>query len=116
MKNILLFTGVFVLAAAAQAAAPARHAAPAPAKAAAPAAPKQQIQEVSYEDLGKHLNQHIVVRTTLRTERSGVLIKYSGTAIDLKLDTGATLGLPRETIRSVGIPMVAADAPLPEKK
>ena len=116
MKNTVLFASMFVFMATAQAAAPARHAAPVAAKAAAPAAPKQQYQEVSYDDLGKYLNQHIVVRTTLHTERSGTLVKYSGTAIDLKLDTGATLGLPRETIRSIGIPIPPADAPVPEKK
>jgi|KBSSwiStaDraftv2_1062776.scaffolds.fasta_scaffold302832_2 hypothetical protein len=117
MKNTLLFTGIFLLFTGAHAVTPAKHAAPpVAAKAAAPAAPKQQYQEVSYDDLAKYLNQHVVVRTTLHTERSGTLVKYSGTAIDLKLDTGATLGLPRETIRSIGIPIVPADAPVPEKK
>ena len=104
MKNTLLFTSIFFLTAGAQAAAPAKHAAPAAVKA-APAAPKQQYQEVPYDDLGKYLNQHVVVHTTLHTERSGVLVKYTRTAIDLKLDTGATLGLPRETIRNAAIPM-----------
>jgi hypothetical protein len=104
----------------AHAAAPAQHAATsaAPAKTAPAAAPKPQLQEVSYEDLSKHLNQRVVVRTTLHTERSGTLVKYSGTGIDLKLDSGATLGLPRDTIRSVGIPIAPPDPLFPsdEKK
>lgn len=102
--------------ASAHAAAPVRHAAPAkaPTKAAEPAKP--QLQAVSYEDLSKYLNQRIVVRTTLHTERAGTLLKYSGTAIDIKLDTGATLGLPRETIKSIGVPIAPADPLFPEKK
>ena len=58
--------------ASAHAAAPAPHAPPAkaPTKAAEP--PKPQLQAVSYEDLGKYLNQRIVVRTTLHTERAVV--------------------------------------------
>ena len=79
-------------------------------------APKQQLQEVAYEDLGRYVNQHIVVHTTLRTERSGTLVKYSQTSIDMKLDSGATLGLPRETIKNVGVPIAPPDPLFPEKK
>jgi len=106
----------------ANAASPATHAAPAAAatkaqKTAPPAAPKEQLQEVSYDDLGKYLNQHIVVRTTLHTERRGTLVKYSGTAIDLKLDTGAVLGLPRETLKTIGVVVPpAAQLPAGDKK
>jgi len=112
---ILSTTLLFTLTASVHAAAPATHAASAAKtqKAAAPAAPKEQLQEVSYEDLGKYINQRIVVRTTLRTERRGTLVKYSGTAIDLKLDTGATLGLPRETIKSMGVPVAPPDPLFP---
>jgi hypothetical protein len=97
------------------AAAPAKHVAPATSKKPAEP-PKAQLQEVSYDDLGKYLNQRIVVRTTLHTERAGTLVKYSGTAINLKLDTGATLGLPRDTIRSIGVPVASAGPLVPEKK
>ena len=114
MKKVVLWAIVFLFATCAHAAAPAKHAASAaPAKAAEP--PKPQLQEVSYADLGKYLNQRIVVRTTLHTERAGTLVKYSGTAIDLKLDTGATLGLPRDTIRSVGVPIAPSDPPAADK-
>jgi hypothetical protein len=117
MKITALFTSILLLTIDAQAAAPAAHAAPTtPAKTAPAAAPKPQLQEVSYEDLSKYLNQHIVVRTTLHTERSGVLVKYSQTAIDLKLDSGAVLGLPRDTIRAAGIPIAPPDPLFPEKK
>src|SRR4051812_13938918 len=79
---ILCTTLLFTLTA--HAATPAAPAAPAAKahKAAPPAAPKEQLQEVTYEDAVKYLNQRIVVHTTLRTERRGTLVKYSGTAID----------------------------------
>ena len=64
---------------------------------------------MSYEELAKYLNKQIVVRTTLHTERRGTLVKYSGTAIDLKLDTGAVLGLPRETLKTIGVPVAPPD-------
>ena len=107
---------MFMACVSAHAAAPAQHAPPAkaPTKAAEP--PKPQLQAISYEDLGKYLNQRIVVRTTLHTERAGTLVKYSGTAIDLKLETGATLGLPRETIKSIGVPIAPPDPLFPDKK
>jgi len=117
MNKVLLFTSIYLLIASAHAAPTAAGHAPAPAAKSAPvAAPKPQMQEVPYDDLVKYLNKRIVVRTTLRTERSGILLKYSGTAIELKLDTGATLGLPRDTIRAIGVPVEAADALFPEKK
>jgi hypothetical protein len=114
MKIAILYT-TLLFTASACAAAPAAHVAPAAKaqKTAPAAAPKEQLQEVTYEDLGKYLNQHIVVRTTLHTERRGTLVKYSGTAIDLKLDTGATLGLPRETIKSLGVPVAPPDPLFP---
>src|SRR5689334_22786116 len=116
MKKALLFTSIFMACASAHAAAPAKPAPPtkAPTKAAEP--PKPQLQEVSYEDLRKYLNQRIVVRTTLRTERAGTLLKYSGSAIELKLDAGATLGLPRDTIKSIGVPIAPPDPLFPDKK
>lgn len=115
MKLAMLCT-TLLFAATAQVAAPGAHAAPAAAKVqktTPPAAPKEQLLEVTYEDAAKHLNQRIVVRTTLHTERRGTLIKYSGTAIDLKLDSGATLGLPRETIKSIGVPVAPPDPLFP---
>ena len=102
--------------ASAHAAAPAKHAAPAKAPAKAEEPPKPQLQTVSYEDLKKYLNQRIVVRTTLHTERAGTLVKYSGSAIDIKLDTGATLGLPRDTIKTIGVPIAPPDPLFPDKK
>ena len=117
MRTTALFTSILLLSASTHAATPSAHAAPvASTKAAPAAAPKPQLQEVSYEDLVKYLNQRIVVRTTLHTERSGTLVKYSQTSIDLKLDTGAVLGLPRDTIRAAAIPIAPPDPLFPEKK
>ena len=111
---MILYTSLVFAFSGAQAAPPATHPAAVPAKQAP--APKEQLQEVAYEDLAKYLNQRLVIRTTLHTERRGTLVKYSGTAIDLKLDSGATLGLPRDTIRSIGVPAPPPDLLIPEKK
>jgi hypothetical protein len=115
MKIAILFTTI-LFAVSVQAAPPAAHSAPAAAKAAPPAAPKQQVQEVPYEELGKYLNKRVIVRTTLHTERSGILIKYTATAIDLKLDTGATLSMPHDTIKNAGVAIAPADPLYPDKK
>jgi hypothetical protein len=114
MKIAILFTTI-LLTVSVHAAQPAAPSAPA-AKAAPQAAPKPQVQEVSYDELGKYLNKRVVIRTTLHTERSGILTKYTGTAIDLKLDTGATLSLPRDTIRNAGVSIAAPDPLFPDKK
>jgi len=109
-----VFTSILLALATAHAAQPAKHADPAPpAKA---AAPKQQLQEVPYEDLGKYLNKRIVVRTTLRTERRGMLTKYTGAAIELTLDSGAALTMPRDTIRTAAIPVPPPDPLFPGDK
>ena len=115
MKIAILFASLLLGIAGANAAAPPTHTVPAgkEPKTAAPPAPKEQLQEVTYEDAVKYLNQRIVVRTTLHTERRGIMVKYSGTAIDVKLDTGATLGLPRETIKSIGVPIAPPDPLFP---
>ena len=115
MKIAILFTTI-LLGASVQAAQPPAASAPAAAKAAPQAAPKLQFQEVPYDELGKYLNKRVVVRTTLHTERSGILMKYTGTAIDLKLDTGATLSMPRDTIRNAGVPIAPPDPLFPDKK
>jgi hypothetical protein len=95
---------------------PATPAQPAAAKTAAPMATKTQLQEVTYEELAKHLNQRIVVRTTLHTERSGTLVKYSGTSIQLKLDSGAVLTMPHDTLRTIGVPVAPPDPLFPQTK
>jgi hypothetical protein len=115
MKIAILFTTI-LLTAGVHAAQPAAPVTPGAAKAAPQAAPKPQFQEVPYDELGKYLNKRVVVRTTLRTERSGILTKYTGTAIDLKLDTGATLSMPRDTIKNAGVAIAPPDPLYPDKK
>ena len=66
-------------------------------------------QAVAYADLGKYLGKNIIVHTTLGTVRSGILTKYTNTAIELKLEGGADLTMPAESIRSIGMPVSPPD-------
>jgi hypothetical protein len=74
---------------------------------AAPAAPAQR--EISYEDLGKELGKRITVHTKLNTVRSGTLTKVSKTSLDMKLDNGAELTIPADSIRSLSVPVPPPD-------
>jgi hypothetical protein len=66
-------------------------------------------QDVAYADLGKYLGKNITVRTTLGTVRSGILTKYTNTAIELKLEGGAELTMPAENVRSISLPVSPPD-------
>jgi hypothetical protein len=86
----------------------------APAAAAKPhAASTVTLQEVPYVDLGKYIGKAVTVRTTLGTVRSGTLLKFTNTAIDLKLDSGAELTIPADTIQRAGVPVPPADPLFP---
>ena len=73
------------------------------------ASPAQQA--VAYADLGKN----IIVHTTPGTVRSGIWTKYTNTAIELKLEGGADLTMPAESIRSIGMPVSSLDPSYPAK-
>ncbi len=89
-------------------------AAPASAPAAKPhAAPSVTLQEVAYADLGKYIGKAVTVGTTLGTLRSGTLMKFTNTAIGLKLDSGAELTIPADTIQKAGVPVSPADPLFP---
>ena len=71
------------------------------------------LQEVAYADLGKYIGKAVTVRTTLGTLRSGTLMKFTNTAIGLKLDSGAELTIPADTIQTAGVPVSPADPLFP---
>jgi hypothetical protein len=77
----------------------------------APAAPAQR--EIAYEDLSKELGKRITVHTKLKTVRVGTLTKVSKTSLDMKLDNGAELTLPAESIRSLSVPVPPPDPLFP---
>lgn len=73
-------------------------------------------QEVAYADLGKYVGKRVIVRSKLNTTRAGVLTRYTASEIDLKLDSGAELSMPADSIKSVGIPIGAPDPLFQDKK
>jgi hypothetical protein len=82
--------------------------------AAKPHAAAQLAQrEITYADLEKRVGKRIIVRTTLGTTRSGVLTKYTSTLVDMKLDGGADLTIPANTIRSLNVPVLPPDPLFP---
>jgi hypothetical protein len=77
------------------------------AKARVAAEPLQR--EITYADLETQVGKRIIVHTMLGTVRSGVLVKYSKTEIDMKLDEGTDLTVPAYSIRSLSIPVPPPD-------
>jgi hypothetical protein len=113
MKIANLFAGVALactipaLAAGAPPAAKPRASEHATKPQAAVAEPAQQ--EVAYADLGKYIGKRIIVHTKFNTTRSGALLRQSASQIDLKLDSGADLSIPVESIKHLGVPIGAPD-------
>ena len=60
-------------------------------------------QTVAYDDLGKSIGSRIIVHTKLGTTRTGELIKWMPTSMDIRLDGGAEFTIPAQTVRSVSI-------------
>ncbi|TDR37389.1 hypothetical protein DFR29_12552 [Tahibacter aquaticus] len=64
------------------------------------------VEVVSYEQLGGHVGEEIVVRTTLGSRRSGTLVRYTRTALRLKLDSrdgGVELDIPSSSVRDIEV-------------
>ncbi len=72
-----------------------------------------QQREITYADLETQVGKRIIVHTTLGTVRSGVLIKYTKTEFEIRLDEGMELTIPAGTIRSLSIPVQQPDPALP---
>ncbi|HET7063223.1 MAG TPA: hypothetical protein VFI49_03035 [Rudaea sp.] len=69
---------------------------------------------VPYDELHLHIGEHVIVHTTFKTTRTGVLTQVSNTQLTLGIETagGSTeLTMPKNTIISVAL---AAAAPAPQ--
>ena len=77
-----------------------------------PAAAAAQ-REITYDDLSNQLGKRVIVHTKLGTVRSGILTKVSKTSIDVKLDAGADLSIPADSIRSLSVPVGPPDPLFP---
>ena len=64
------------------------------------------VEVVSYDQLGSRVGQEIVVRTTLGSRRTGILVRYTRTALRLKLDSrdgGVELDIPSSSVRDIEV-------------
>ena len=69
---------------------------------------------VPYDELHLHIGEHVIVHTTFKTTRTGVLTQVSNTQLTLGIDAagGSTeLTMPKNTIVSVAL---AAAPPAPQ--
>ena len=110
MKNVILLCGIAFACTVSSAA----TAAGKPQPAAKPHAVEAQ-QEVALDDLGKYIGKRVTVHTKFNTTRSGVLTRRSKTEADVKLDSGADLSIPLDSIKRVTVPIAPPD-PLFQKQ
>jgi hypothetical protein len=64
------------------------------------------VDIISYEQLGAYVGEKIVVRTTLGSRRAGTLVRYTRTALRLKLgarDGGVELDIPSSSVRDIEV-------------
>jgi hypothetical protein len=64
------------------------------------------IDVISYDQLDGHVGETVVVRTTLGSRRAGTLVRYTRTALRLKLDPrdgGVELDIPSSSVRAVEV-------------
>jgi hypothetical protein len=111
-RTMILLLGALALIGATGISQAANPAAPA-AKAKAPAAAPEH--SVAYDELKQHIGEHIVVHTTFKTTRTGVLTHVTNSQLTLSIDApgGSTeLTMPKNTILSLALP----DAPLPSSQ
>jgi hypothetical protein len=63
-------------------------------------------ETVSYEDLRLHVGQRVVVHTSLKTTRTGTLLKFSQIELTLSIETRdgtSELTIPKDTVASVTV-------------
>lgn len=88
------------------------HAAGAPQPAAAaPAGPAPAQSAVGYDALRQHVGEHVTVRSRFGSARSGTLLHWSPSEIKLRLDSGAELEMPHDTIRQASLTPAPAAKP-----
>ncbi|WP_313918886.1 hypothetical protein [Tahibacter sp.] len=64
------------------------------------------IDIISYEQLGAHVGKEVVVRTKLGSRRTGTLVRYTRTALRLRLgarDGGVELDIPSSSVRDIEV-------------
>jgi hypothetical protein len=79
-----------------------------------PGPPAPPDNAISYEDLRQHIGAVVIVHTTFKTTRAGVLLRFSNTEIALQVDTpsGPTeFTIPKNTVSSVALPAVPVTEP-----
>lgn len=72
------------------------------------------IDVISYDQLGAHVGETVVVRTTLGSRRAGTLVRYTRTALRLRLDPrdgGVELDIPSSSVRAVEVARETATTP-----
>lgn len=88
----------------------------APAAKAKKAEPEPAGNTVPYDELHLHIGERVIVHTTFKTTRTGVLTQVSNSQLTLGIDTqgGSTeLTMPKNTVLSVALVAVPAPAPQP---
>jgi hypothetical protein len=73
--------------------------------------PAAQTTVVAYADLRAHVGEHVSVRSRFRSTRSGTLTHWTPAAITLRLDAGAELEMPADTIRQASLTPAPAAKP-----
>ena len=73
--------------------------------------PAAQTAVVAYADLREHVGEHVSVRSRFRSTRSGTLTHWTPAAITLRLDAGAELEMPADTIRQASLTPAPAAKP-----
>ena len=76
-----------------------------------PNAAAAQTAVVAYADLQHHVGEHVSVRSRFRTTRSGTLLHWSPSEIKLRLDSGAELEMPEDTIAQANLTPAPAAKP-----
>jgi len=79
-------------------------------------APAAQTAAVAYDELQHHVGEHVTLRSRFRSTRSGTLLHWSPTEVRLRLDSGAELEMPHDTIRQASLTPAPAPAPTAKAK
>jgi hypothetical protein len=81
----------------------------------APAAKPATADVIEYADLEHQVGARVIVRSRLGTTRTGTLAHWSPTAIRLRMDNGAELEMPVNTIRQVRLAPAPKSGPTPPR-
>ena len=71
------------------------------------------VQPTEYDELRQAVGREVVVRTQNGTTRRGVLVRFSGSNLEVQLsgrDGGFQLSIPKRDVRDAGIVVDSAEA------